>query len=335
MQTSEVASLRLVSSILNPVIEKKDYINHKLENEPKYGVLFIDFITISLTKKINRMGIRYCKNYNSVLLHLRNFQNKYDVNIFTNSVNEEFLDDFIVYLEELQLRQNTISNLIGMIKYMIRKAGSYGYAVDPTFDDITVSIEESFAVYLSMNDITRIYYFEGLTRKQQRIRDLFVVGCLTALRYSDYSTLTKSNFNNGFINKLTKKTHKKVIIPIHDYITEIYEKYDGEISSGLSVQHFNRYIKLICKKIGFIEPITFSYTQGGKIITVTKEKWELISSHTARRSAATNMYMTGRMKLYEIMSITGHTTEKSFFRYIKITLETISRQIAGDSYFRK
>jgi hypothetical protein len=52
--------------------------------------------------------------------------------------------------------------------------------------------------------------------------------------------------------------------------------------------------------------------------TDTKPKYEFISSHTARRSAATNMYLTGRMKTYEIMSLTGHTTEKSFFRYIRV-----------------
>lgn len=188
---------------------------------------------------------------------------------------------------------------------------------------------------LSLNEITRIYYFVGLTKKQQRIRDLFVVGCLTALRYSDYSTLTKDNFTADRIVKVTKKTGKKVILPIHDYVREIYKKYDGEISSGLSIQHFNRYVKLICKKVGLTDPITFNYTKGGKFNTETKQKWELISSHTARRSAATNLYLTGRLKTFEIMSLTGHTTEKSFFKYIKVTSEDISKTISGDTFFRK
>jgi|GEM_PF-2622157 len=51
--------------------------------------------------------------------------------------------------------------------------------------------------------------------------------------------------------------------------------------------------------------------------------------------AATNMYLTGRMKTFEIMALTGHTTEKSFFKYIKVNNSDISKQIAGDSYFRK
>ena len=125
---------------------------------------------------------------------------------------------------------STISLFIS-IKSMIKKAGTYGYAIDPTYDEyVDIEDEDIFSVYLSLNEITRIYYFLGLTKKQEKIRDLFVVGCLTALRFSDYSTLTTQNFNNDFIIKITKKTNKKVIIPIHDYVREIYKKYNGEIT---------------------------------------------------------------------------------------------------------
>ena len=89
------------------------------------------------------------------------------------------------------------------------------------------------------------------------------------------------------------------------------------------------------KKIGFNETVSYSYTRGGKLNTDTKEKWEMISSHTARRSAATNMYLTGRMKTYEIMQLTGHTTEKNFFRYIKVTSDDTAKSISGDVFFRK
>ena len=89
------------------------------------------------------------------------------------------------------------------------------------------------------------------------------------------------------------------------------------------------------KEIGLTDSYTFSFTQGGKLVTETKQKWELISSHTARRSAATNMYLTGRMKTYEIMRLTGHTSEKNFFRYIKVTNEESADRISGDSFFKK
>lgn len=222
---------------------------------------------------------------------------------------------------------------------MTRKAIQYNYAVDPTFEEVELQEEDSFAVFLSMNDISRIYYYkfekQDRRRAREKLRDLFVVGCLTGLRFSDYSTLTPDNFTEGYIVKRTKKTNVTVRIPMHDYVKEIIRKYNSHLPGGYNIQYFNAYLKVICKEIGFNDRVTFSYTQGGEIKTVNKEKWELISSHTARRSAATNMYLTGRMKTYEIMKITGHKTESCFFRYIKITNDDVARQLSGDVFFKK
>ncbi len=88
-------------------------------------------------------------------------------------------------------------------------------------------------------------------------------------------------------------------------------------------------------EIGLNDKITFSYTKGGELKTATCEKWELISSHTARRSVATNMYLTGRMKTLEIMKLTGHRSEQNFFRYIRLTNDDTARSISGDMFFRK
>ena len=164
---------------------------------------------------------------------------------------------------------------------------------------------------------------------------MFILGCLTALRYSDYSRLTSQNLINGYIVIRTKKTNVDVKVPAHDYVKEIYAKYGGFIPKGLCIQYVNKYLKVIMKEIGLNDLVTYSYTKGGRLITVTREKWELISSHTARRSAATNMYLTGRMKTLEIMKLTGHRTEQNFFRYIRLIGDDTARSISGDMFFRK
>lgn len=277
--------------------------------------------------------------YDAIIKHIDNFSEEFDCDIFTNSVTAEFLDDFIVYLEDQGLRHNTIVGYIQKIQSLVRRASQYNYAVDTTYDEIDLREEPTNAVFLSMNEITRIYYYkfekQDKRRAKERIRDLFVIGCLTALRYSDYSTLTADNLQQGYIVKRTKKTNVDVKVPAHDYVLEIFDKYHGNIPNGLCIQYFNKYIKLIMREIGLTDKITYSYTQGGKLITATREKWELISSHTARRSAATNMYLTGRMKTFEIMKLTGHRSEQNFFRYIRLTSEDTARAISGDSFWKK
>lgn len=237
------------------------------------------------------------------------------------------------------MRHNTILGYIQKIQSLVRRAGQYNYAVDTTYDEVDILEEPAFAVFLSMNEISRIYYYkfehQDKRKARERIRDLFVIGCLTALRYSDYSTLTGQNLIDGFIVKRTKKTNVDVKVPAHDYVKEIFDKYEGDIPCKLCIQHFNKYLKRVMREIGLNDKITYSFTKGGKLHTVTREKWQLISSHTARRSAATNMYLTGRMKTLEIMRLTGHRSEQNFFRYIQLTNDDTARSISGDMFFRK
>ena len=311
----------------------KNYINDNHLDSPIRDKLLIDFIMEMVNKK--NKSVSYKSQYRVLVKHVTEFSEKQDCMVYTNSVTEDFIEDFINYLRDKNMRNNTVKGLIEKIKAMTKKAGNYGYAVNRTFDEISVPEEDTCSIALSMNDITRIYYFNGLTKRQEKIRDLFVVGCLTGMRYSDYSTLTHENIQNDIIVKKTKKTGVTVHVPIHSYIRELLKKYDGELPTDISIQHFNRSIKTICKKIGLNEKVIFTRTVGHAIVTESYEMWQVISSHTARRSAATNMYNSGRMKTLQIMLITGHTTEKNFFRYIKVGREENAKTLSNDIFFRK
>lgn len=328
-----------LSQPVQTVQVRKDYINHFRQSKPLEGVLFSDFAREVLEKRSRRKSEHYAAVYDAIIKHIKAFSVEFDCDIFTNSVTAEFLDDFIIYLEDQGLRHNTIVGYIRKIQTLARRASQYNYAVDTTYGEIDLREEPTNAVFLTMNEITRIYYYkfekQDKRKAKERIRDLFVLGCLTALRYSDYSTLTQDNFQGNFICKRTKKTNVDVKVPAHDYVKEIFEKYAGYIPCNLCIQYVNKYLKVIMKEIGLNDKVIFSYTKGGKLATVTKEKWELISSHTARRSAATNMYLTGRMKTLEIMRLTGHKTEQNFFRYIRLTNDDTARSISGDMFFRK
>ena len=82
------------------------------------------------------------------------------------------------------------------------------------------------------------------------------------------------------------------------------------------------------------ESIIIEKTRGGLKIKNTMNKAELIKTHTARRSGATNMYLAG-IKTIDFMKITGHKTEKEFLKYIKVTKEQTAANLHADPYFNK
>jgi integrase len=150
-------------------------------------------------------------------------------------------------------------------------------------------------------------------------RDLFLIGCWTGLRYSDFSRLKLENIDGEYIKIETKKTGETVIIWMHPVIMKILKKHNGEMPHTISLQKLNTYIKEFCKLIPMFDTdIEIIKTIGGEKTKQTFKKYEKITTHTARRSFASNMYHR-KMKTYDIMKITGHNTERTFLNYVKIT----------------
>jgi integrase len=75
-----------------------------------------------------------------------------------------------------------------------------------------------------------------------------------------------------------------------------------------------------------------TFTKGGEVKKDIFKKYELITSHVARRSFATNLYLVDVPSI-TIMKITGHKTEKSFLRYIRITQEENANKLLNHPFF--
>lgn len=99
-----------------------------------------------------------------------------------------------------------------------------------------------------------------------------------------------------------------------------------------SLQNFNDVIRRICKRAGIINDIHLEYTRGCDNVQKVVKKYELISSHTARRTAATNMYLAG-IPVFRIMLITGHKSESAFYRYIRIRKEENAKELQNHAFF--
>ena len=101
-----------------------------------------------------------------------------------------------------------------------------------------------------------------------------------------------------------------------------------------SQQSFNKVIKNICKRAKINNEILIERTVGNKVVRKKYKKYQLVSSHTARRSFATNMYLAG-VAAAKIMLITGHKTESSFFKYIRISKDENAKELSQHPFFRK
>ena len=102
----------------------------------------------------------------------------------------------------------------------------------------------------------------------------------------------------------------------------------------LEDQVLNRYIKEVGKAAGLDELVEIESTKGGTAKKKKELKYDLIQTHTARRTGATLMYLSG-MDIYDIMKITGHSSPAMLKKYIKADqLEVASKIEDKYDYFK-
>ena len=142
---------------------------------------------------------------------------------------------------------------------------------------------------------------------------------LTGVRFEDLMHIEKENVLKGSIKIKVRKTGKILNTLLLADTKAILKKYNYQLPK-ISNTNYNLYLKEIGKLAGINETIIYNTYKGGKSISKKKKKFELISSHTSRRSFATNMYHRKYSSVL-IMSITGHKKESTFLKYIRITNE--------------
>lgn len=253
-------------------------------------------------------------------------------------IDLEFYNSFIGYLtNDKKLAQNTIGTKIKILKLFMNEATERGLNNNLEFKKKKFKrvSEETDKIYLKKDELDKIYSYDYSNKKHlERVRDLFIIGCFTGLRFSDFAQLKKENFIDGNVIRIrTQKTNETVVIPLHKFVKEIIEKYEGNIPEPLTNQKMNEYLKIIGDNAGINELVETSITKAGKLEKETTEKFNLITTHTARRSFASNLYLAD-VPAITIMKITGHKTERSFMRYIRITQEENANKLLNHDFFK-
>jgi len=250
----------------------------------------------------------------------------------------DFYKDFVKFFNAKNYSPNTIGRHIKHLKVIMRLSADEGLHTNveyqrKSFKALTEKVDN---VYLSEAEIKKIYELDlsGFTNLEI-IRDVFLCGCYTAQRFSDYSRITKDMISEDSGRKVVKltqqKTGEQVIIPIRPELETILKKYDYTLPHTWE-QKVNEHIKDIAKLAGIKEKVSYEEKKGGISVKQSLPKNQLIKTHTARRSGCTNMYLAG-VPTIGIMKISGHKTEREFLKYIKISKQQNADILSNHPYF--
>ena len=232
----------------------------------------------------------------------------------------DLLSDYLIL--DLEWSMNThakfMMDMLQIFKYAVKlKKLPPAILTELKFD---TSREETDAIYITMDQINEMYAIKKFDLPEQEVvRDMFVIGCFTGMRFSDYSVLDPSAIRNKRLSFIQVKTGAKVIIPIHPIVNEILQKYNYVLPPVPRNNEFNAIIKTVGEKMPSLHvPFTKQITYKRELVEIEKMKYEFLMTHTARRSFCSNEYIRGTDPMI-IMSISGHKSYKSFMRYIKVS----------------
>ena len=222
--------------------------------------------------------------------------------------------------------------IISKLKVVMNEGYKLKYHRNEEFRQFRRMAEVPETIALSKDELDSLWECDTLTQMERKARDLFIIGVYSVARWEDYSRLTTDNISDGMLNYEQLKTGRTVILPVSSRLQEALGR-NGGVAPRLSQQKFNDAIKRCCKKIGMTDKIHVSKSRGAERVSSSHERWELVSSHTARRTGATMLYLAG-IPIKRCMLITGHSTESNFLRYVRITKEENARMLADNPFFK-
>ncbi len=317
----------------------------RVDKNELYKAYFVDWIKKFIDECPTRLyhgepvKKRTIQHYTTTKYKLENYEKHFKTKLRFQDIGFEFYRNFLFYCQTIEkINNNTIGGYITNVKKWCKMIEIEGYPINPQYksSEFTSISNKTKDIYLTEEEINSVFNHNfSNSERLENARDNFIFGLRTGLRISDFLSLQHFNFVGDNIEIETKKTGYKVLIPIHPQIKAILSKNNGNLPRPISDAKFNEYVKEVCKEVGFIEMV-----EGAKMINKKDEKdffpvadlisknksrkefgiypkYELITSHTCRRSFASNLY--GKLPNMTIMAITGHKTETQFLKYIKIT----------------
>ncbi len=225
------------------------------------------------------------------------------------------------------LKNSTIRKKLDYLAWFMNWATDHGHNTNMAYKTFrpTLKATQKKVIYLTKQELDRL---KQLSIPQEcshleSVRDVFLFCCFSGLRHSDAYNLRRNDIKGDHIEVTTVKTADSIIIELNGVTRSILDKYKNCDFAGnkalpvIQNQPMNRELKELCKLAGINERIRITTYKGNKRKDEIKEKWELVGTHTGRRTFIVNALSLG-IPPNVVMKWTGHSDYKSMKPYIDI-----------------
>ena len=291
---------------------------------------------------------------------LKNDLHTFDDNLSFEDLTETTLTQWMIYLRDskklrtprkkkeerneynkedfLGLKNSTLSKKFDFLRWFLKWATAKGYNSNLAYQSYKPTLKQTQkkVIYLTKDELRQIQSLDlsGPKVHLDTIRDIFLFCCFTGLRHSDVYNLKRTDIKDDHIEITTIKTADSLSIELNKLSRAILEKYKGIQFPGdkalpvIQNQPMNRALKELCRLAGIDEEIRITTYRGKDRQDVIKKKWELVGTHTGRRTFIVSALSLG-IPPNVVMKWTGHSDYKAMKPYIdiadKIKAESMSK----------
>ncbi|OHX66718.1 hypothetical protein NH26_10295 [Flammeovirga pacifica] len=303
-----------------------EYIKDQLEvkeNVKTKSTEFWDIWNEFLEYKKSTIKKNSIKKIISTQNHLSSFATQKNIKLDLEKFNKVFFEKFEQYLsDEVELKISSYGRYLKALKSFLNWASSNDYLENTNHNQFKVKqAPEGVKVILTKDELNQLRKTTFKENYLSKAKDLFLISCLTALRFSDYSKINKTHIHNAnginYLNIRQTKTSEFISIPLNEESHSLIQKLITNEVASISNQKMNKYIKEVCKRANIDTPVTKEIFKGNFQTSIQVPKYELITSHTGRRTFATNLLLQG-VPAETVMKFTGHKDYSSFAKYVNI-----------------
>lgn len=291
----------------------------------------IEIIRVCIRSK-SRLHPEYYKQMRALIYNLKILEEKYRMTLIPSQVTDIFWGHFIRFCQDRGLRNSSISVMCSQLKSILNWAVKHGAIVSPTYGDFRVPYIRNNEIALTADEVSRIAYFDvdrfyankrkDFRKTMERVRDMFILSCNLGQRHGDMLRIGPSCFERNIFKITQQKTGNIAVVNIDKYAIDakttyrILEKYNYKAPYTASIGNYNFKLHQLMKDIGFTEIIRTEEKIADIMVVRETPKYELIASHTARRTFITINIVRGA-NIHSVKRCSGHSDIRCFEKYVR------------------